>query len=87
MILRFKIEPYLGEEYFGKWDRTESGKTCENWNLHGRVYYEEHNYCRNPLNEQKPWCYISEFEYEGTDFKTIIQFKEFFTQKVGGFWP
>ena len=42
--------------------------------MHGRVYYEDHNYCRNPLNEQKPWCYISEFEYEGTDFKTIINF-------------
>ena len=62
-----KVCKDVNEKYFGKWNHTESGKLCEIWNLHERVYFEDHNYCRNPLDDQEPWCYVSEYAWEKCD--------------------
>uniref|UniRef100_A0A3Q2ZA38 Kringle domain-containing protein n=1 Tax=Kryptolebias marmoratus TaxID=37003 RepID=A0A3Q2ZA38_KRYMA len=50
---------------------TESGKTCQSWSAqtphkHNRTPDNypslENNYCRNPDNERKPWCYTTDPE-------------------------
>jgi len=61
----------VGSGYRGTISTTENGYTCQNWNsntphIH---YYEqdyqqgigEHNYCRNPTEDQaaRPWCYTT----------------------------
>ncbi|XP_049913459.1 apolipoprotein(a)-like isoform X27 [Epinephelus moara] len=60
-----------GEAYQGTTSVTESGKTCQNWSAqtphqHSRTpdnYPDKglvNNYCRNPDNEKKPWCYTTD---------------------------
>ncbi|NXK53527.1 HABP2 protein, partial [Chauna torquata] len=58
--------------YRGKVNQAENGKTCLHWNSHMlldlpvNAFMEdadsygigEHNFCRNPDGDQKPWCYI-----------------------------
>uniref|UniRef100_A0A3Q4GXE5 Hepatocyte growth factor a n=1 Tax=Neolamprologus brichardi TaxID=32507 RepID=A0A3Q4GXE5_NEOBR len=54
-----------GEDYQGKMDHTESGKECQRWDLarphkHPFQYRDKDlkdNYCRNPNNRLRPWCY------------------------------
>ncbi|KAK2859015.1 hypothetical protein Q5P01_003635 [Channa striata] len=57
-----------GEDYRGKMDHTESGKECQRWdssrphkhNFQPRKYKDsdlKDNYCRNPDNRLRPWCY------------------------------
>ncbi|TRY84049.1 hypothetical protein DNTS_021078 [Danionella cerebrum] len=57
-----------GETYRGPMDRTESGKECQRWDLQKphKHSYQPHrhvgkglddNYCRNPNNDVRPWCY------------------------------
>ncbi|CAG5927518.1 unnamed protein product [Menidia menidia] len=57
-----------GEDYQGKVDHTESGKECQRWDsvrphkhhFQPKKYREKHlkdNYCRNPDNRLRPWCY------------------------------
>ncbi|XP_063031474.1 tissue-type plasminogen activator isoform X2 [Melospiza melodia melodia] len=61
-----------GVTYRGTWSTTESGAECLNWNSDGLVnrrysgHREDaaelglgnHNYCRNPDEDSRPWCYI-----------------------------
>ncbi|KAM6896809.1 hepatocyte growth factor-like [Lycodopsis pacificus] len=57
-----------GEDYRGKLDHTESGKECQRWDStrpnkhHFQPKKYRHkdlrdNYCRNPDNRLRPWCY------------------------------
>ncbi|CAK6442672.1 unnamed protein product [Pipistrellus nathusii] len=62
----------LGVTYRGTWSTAESGAECINWgsSLLARKLYNmwrpdasklglgNHNYCRNPDKDSKPWCYI-----------------------------
>uniref|UniRef100_A0A8C7EBX7 Plasminogen n=1 Tax=Nothoprocta perdicaria TaxID=30464 RepID=A0A8C7EBX7_NOTPE len=80
-----------GEDYQGTVSVTESGNTCQHWSAqsphkHARTPENypcknlEENYCRNPDNEQRPWCYTTNrtarWEYctipscDGTDSHT-----------------
>ncbi|KAL4617936.1 hepatocyte growth factor-like [Arapaima gigas] len=57
-----------GESYRGPMDHSESGKECQRWDLmephkhsfHPKRYPDKglnDNYCRNPDNRLRPWCY------------------------------
>ncbi|XP_004483245.1 tissue-type plasminogen activator [Dasypus novemcinctus] len=61
-----------GASYRGTWSTVESGAECVNWNssalalqpYNGRrpnaalLGLGNHNYCRNPDGDLKPWCYV-----------------------------
>ncbi|KGL75997.1 Salivary plasminogen activator beta, partial [Tinamus guttatus] len=61
-----------GVTYRGTWSTTKSGAECLNWNTNGLRDWKysgqredaaelglgNHNYCRNPDEDSKPWCYI-----------------------------
>ncbi|CAL8242496.1 unnamed protein product [Merluccius merluccius] len=57
-----------GEDYRGRVDETESGRECRRWDslshpFQGRRYRDKDlkdNYCRNPNNQLRPWCYTME---------------------------
>merc|ERR1719244_408100 len=55
-----------GSEYRGTKSTTESGKECKNWegNDPGKGLAENHNYCRNPLGFEKPFCFIGSKKFE-----------------------
>ncbi|XP_028424016.1 plasminogen activator, urokinase b isoform X2 [Perca flavescens] len=54
-----------GRYYRGTESKSESGRTCEEWDLDTRerfmssdVLSGRHNYCRNPNYKRRPWCYV-----------------------------
>uniref|UniRef100_A0A8C7RM81 Plasminogen activator, tissue n=1 Tax=Oncorhynchus mykiss TaxID=8022 RepID=A0A8C7RM81_ONCMY len=65
-----------GKGYRGTWSISRTGSECINWNstaLRGRTFTAKrpeanslglgnHNYCRNPSDDTKPWCHV----YKGT---------------------
>ncbi|XP_053161217.1 hyaluronan-binding protein 2 isoform X3 [Hemicordylus capensis] len=62
-----------GEAYRGNVSQTMQQKTCLHWNSHFLLkhsynafmeaadYYDlgDHNYCRNPDGDKKPWCFVN----------------------------
>ncbi|NXY42061.1 HABP2 protein, partial [Ceuthmochares aereus] len=71
--------------YRGKVNQAAGGKTCLHWNSHMLLDYPfnafmedadsygigEHNFCRNPDEDEKPWCYISRNHKVKWDFCDI----------------
>merc|ERR1712179_771674 len=56
-----------GADYTGKISKTKSGRDCQMWSSSSpHVPYRDfgsigdHNYCRNPDNEEGPWCYTTD---------------------------
>ena len=62
-----------GAEYRGNVSQTESGRTCQNWSSqspHKQPFQlddgernrglGDHNYCRNPDGETRPWCFTTD---------------------------
>uniref|UniRef100_A0A8U8BET0 Uncharacterized protein n=1 Tax=Geospiza parvula TaxID=87175 RepID=A0A8U8BET0_GEOPR len=78
--------------YRGRVSQAENGRTCLHWNSHHLLDHPfnafmedadsygigEHNFCRNPDEDEKPWCYIrknNEVDWEYCDvslWKKII---------------
>ncbi|XP_030636357.1 tissue-type plasminogen activator [Chanos chanos] len=70
--MREKCVVGQGASYRGTWSITHSGAECINWNstsLRGKRFTARrpdantmglgnHNYCRNPDGDAKPWCYV-----------------------------
>lgn len=55
----------MGLYYRGTMSQSESGQTCEEWDVETRERYMSsdvnsgrHNYCRNLLYKRRPWCYV-----------------------------
>ncbi|XP_070783395.1 plasminogen activator, urokinase b isoform X2 [Enoplosus armatus] len=55
----------VGLYYRGTVSKSESGRTCEEWDSDTRQRYMSsdvnsgrHNYCRNLLFRRRPWCYV-----------------------------
>ncbi|XP_026207683.1 plasminogen activator, urokinase b, partial [Anabas testudineus] len=55
----------VGLYYKGTVSKSESGRTCEEWDEHTRKLYlsadvnsGRHNYCRNLLYRRRPWCHV-----------------------------
>ncbi|XP_061168027.1 uncharacterized protein LOC133176972 [Saccostrea echinata] len=64
-----------GESYRGFYNKTKKGYTCQNWRSSSKVNpathpgkgLGNHNLCRNPDGDTKPWCWVrvnrNEFDY------------------------
>ncbi|XP_068610953.1 plasminogen activator, urokinase b [Brachionichthys hirsutus] len=55
----------LGLYYSGTASKTESGRTCEDWDSDTRQWHlssdinsGRHNFCRNLLFRRRPWCHV-----------------------------
>ena len=70
MIVRHNLtssEDPTGFSYNGTLNTTRRGHTCQKWNVDqphvssiSKWFNEDHNYCRNPDNEDFPWCYTTD---------------------------
>ncbi|XP_052106228.1 zonadhesin-like isoform X16 [Mytilus californianus] len=56
-----------GEDYVGKWSKTETGKNCQRWDQqypHQHAFFldgkDSENYCRNFDGSARPWCYTED---------------------------
>ncbi|XP_062610625.1 plasminogen-like, partial [Saccostrea cucullata] len=53
-----------GHDYKGSWNRTQSGKSCQEWSSQfphkHRFNTLTKNYCRNPNGMPHPWCYTND---------------------------
>ena len=64
-LIKFDPKDPKGLHYEGTVDKTESGRTCQNWNTKrypSNGFRYNHNYCRNPDGEVRPWCYTTDFD-------------------------
>ncbi|XP_009579343.1 PREDICTED: hyaluronan-binding protein 2, partial [Fulmarus glacialis] len=72
-------------KYRGRVNQAVNGKTCLHWNSHVLLDYPinafmedadsygigEHNFCRNPDEDEKPWCYVKKNHKVEWDFCDI----------------
>nr|XP_034326034.1 plasminogen [Crassostrea gigas] len=52
-----------GLNYLGSKNVTFSGKTCQRWDSqtpHSHPYNNTENYCRNPDEDSRPWCFTTD---------------------------
>nr|XP_009666944.1 PREDICTED: hyaluronan-binding protein 2 isoform X3 [Struthio camelus australis] len=75
----------VDSEYRGRVNQAVNGKTCLHWNSHILLDYPinsfmedadfygigEHNFCRNPDGDEKPWCYFKKNNKVEWDFCDI----------------
>ena len=61
-FIPFDVDDPIGAMYSGQVNVTEYGIPCQKWNINyphksnvGHLLSENHNYCRNPDVEEKPW--------------------------------
>ena len=61
-FIPFDEDDPIGAMYSGQVNVTEYGIPCQKWNINyphksnvGHLLSENHNYCRNPDVEEKPW--------------------------------
>ncbi|XP_072881833.1 salivary plasminogen activator gamma-like isoform X2 [Hemitrygon akajei] len=86
-----------GRNYRGTRNYTKSGSQCLRWDsaaVHIRNYNARsdalnlglgsHNYCRNPDNDKKPWCFIEGIKY--WDFCDIPKCQTEIKSKCGKRW-
>ena len=57
--------PNDGTAYTGNTNTTEGGLTCQMWSVntpheHKYNHLGENNYCRNPSEAERPWCYTTD---------------------------
>ncbi|XP_078660008.1 scavenger receptor cysteine-rich domain-containing protein DMBT1-like [Branchiostoma floridae x Branchiostoma belcheri] len=72
-----------GESYRGRASRTLSGQSCLMWSEmvgtkyntlrypQGEFGLGQHNYCRNPDGDLRPWCYVGDPKQPGYDYCDI----------------
>ncbi|XP_028845129.1 hyaluronan-binding protein 2 [Denticeps clupeoides] len=73
-----------GESYRGFISRTVDGEECLPWNHHLIPYKEtdgseglgSHNYCRNPDDDDAPWCFIKEQKQLNWNYCNITECDE-----------
>ena len=64
----------VGRDYRGHIAMTTTGRICQKWSSqtphthprtperHPFAGLGDHNYCRNPILDPRPWCYTVDFE-------------------------
>nr|XP_056715956.1 tissue-type plasminogen activator [Euleptes europaea] len=75
-----------GVKYRGKWSMTDSGVECLNWYLNAleekqynghrpdamQLGLGNHNYCRNPDGDIKPWCHVFKSGLYSSEYCSIF---------------
>lgn len=59
------FESDRGVTYNGTVNTVADGTPCKNWKTYNSphtIYYQDHNYCRNPRTDAftRPWCYTAD---------------------------
>ncbi|KAH3862789.1 hypothetical protein DPMN_025763 [Dreissena polymorpha] len=69
-----------GTDYRGRASVTQSGARCMKWtdaqgitpNTYPKMGLGDHNYCRNPDNDEAPWCWVSDGVFDFCDIPECV---------------